>query len=101
MENSKEYLESFVALVLILGVLFLIILAIRNPKVFKYSMDLSGRLSHALKHSIASGHVDSPEYVERMYSFLPDYNRMLYRFWVPLKDENWLTPELIELLKTK
>lgn len=51
--------------------IFVLILMLRNNKVLKYRLQL-------LKDDILS------------YDKLPDYNTMVFKFWIPLKDKYWL-----------
>lgn len=104
---------SFIFLILILALIFsaLIfsaVMLVRNEKVYRYRTQLANRsysVCQSYLMSIPSGEFseENKKYHDKLrniwYSIMDiSYDRMVWMFWVPLKDERWLTKEQIDFL---
>jgi hypothetical protein len=101
-------MENIISIVLIIILILSIILIIRNNKVYQYR-------SYILKkcYNVCMAHLDSipdfeytrdkreyQQYLRRMWWSIRNvsYDKMMFKFWIPLKDKYWFTEEQIKFL---
>lgn len=101
-------MENIISIVLIIILILSIIFVIRNNKVYQYR-------SHILQkcYNVCTAHLDSipdseytqdkseyHQYLRQMWVSIRhvSYDKMLFKFWIPLKDKYWFTKEQIKFL---
>ena len=106
-------ITNFILLILILLALlgFCYVSLIRNDEVYQYRIQLCDRSYNVYTSylmSIPSGEYskENEEYHDKLrniWTSIVDisYDKMLWMFWKPLKDEYWLTKEQIDFLNLK
>lgn len=101
-------MENISIIWLIIPILGMVLMVYRNSKVHQYR-------SHILKkcYDVCMAHLDSipdseytqdkreyQQYLRQMWESIRNvsYDKMLFKFWIPLKDKYWFTEEQIKFL---
>lgn len=101
-------MENISIIWLIIPILGMVLMVYRDSKVHQYR-------SHILKrcYDVCMAHLDSipdseytqdkreyQQYLRQMWESIRNvsYDKMLFKFWIPLKDKYWFTKEQIKFL---
>lgn len=101
-------MENISIIWLIIPILGMVLMVYRDSKVHQYR-------SHILKrcYDVCMAHLDSipdseytqdkreyQQYLQQMWESIRNvsYDKMLFKFWIPLKDKYWFTKEQIKFL---
>lgn len=101
-------MENISIIWLIIPILGMVLMVYRDSKVHQYR-------SHILKkcYDVCMAHLDSipdseytqdkreyQQYLRQMWKSIRNvsYDKMLFKFWIPLKDKYWFTKEQIKFL---
>lgn len=92
----------------LVGSIYILIVNFRNSKVCDYKIELNDRCCKVCNDYLTSipgrcfGEEQEQYYLHlrKLWEGINDisYDKMLYQFWKPLKDEYWLTQEQIDFL---
>lgn len=101
----------FVMLLSLAMLAFVLVVLMRNEEVYKYKCQLADRSYKVCKsylESICDADFDKEKSdyhtkLRDMWASISNisYDKMLWAFWKPLKDEYWLTKEQIDFLNLK
>lgn len=101
-------MENIIVIFLIIILILSIIFIIRNEKVYQYRIYIGQKC-----YDVCTAHLDSipnfeytqdkreyHQYLRQMWQSISDvsYDKMLFKFWIPLKDKYWFTEEQIKFL---
>ena len=101
-------MENIILTVLIVLALYTIIVLYRSNKVYQYRIYITQKC-----YDICTAHLDSipnseytqdkheyQQYLQQMWESISDisYYKMVFKFWIPLKDKYWFTEEQIKFL---